>query len=124
MRPVCGGVRDARGTTLIEVMITIALLGVGLYFFLQALYEVSSAQREVQHRLTAAAAAEQIAEAVMAYTGSNECLYNLYHNPPDVEITDQDTDVATVSITKKFESETVPGKYMEVHLTMLRYDSN
>ncbi len=116
--------RNVRGTTLIEVMITIALLGVGLYFFLQALYEVSSAQREVQHRLTATAAAERIAEAVMAYTGSNQYLYNLYHDPPDVEIADQDTDVATVSITKRFESETIPGKYMEVRLTMLRYDPN
>ncbi len=119
----------SRGMTLLEVMLSIGILIVGSYFLIQVIYGVSAAQREIHGRLEATSEAEQIAEAVMAYTGDNAGLYNTFHDvsydPPadlmKVTVQDSDTDVAKVTVQRAYRlyASAEPGQFEKVRQTIV-----
>lgn len=113
--------RASPGFTIVEAMFTLALLGVGLLFFLYILHNISAAQVEVRDRLREMAAAETIAEEIMALTISNTSLKTAFAFDPYVRIEKENTEIARVVITRPFPSITRPEDILNVQLTFLRY---
>ena len=113
--------RVLSGFTIIEVMFTLAFLGVGLLFFLYIFHSISAAQVEIRDRLREMAAAEAIAEKIIAYTGSNASLKTVFASNPDVRIEDESVEIVKVVVTRTFSSIIRPEDILSVQLTFLRY---
>ncbi len=111
-------------TSLVEVMIGIAILVVVMYFLTQLIYQLSTLQFEIKSRISALLKCTEVAERIYACTGENGTLKTEFE-PFGVEVTAEPLPgsdrLAKVTVKKEFAVYTDPSKSYNESISFIRY---